>query len=150
MRRDLLNSIPEIDNFLEKAGLESPDPSDQGKVDFVLELLYINLINFRGEEFRNALANNLLELMFLPEEKDKIFNSFIRKIRSFGDFENFVRYEEKNFREVADKMIRKISKLYASLDEKKSQIGSSIIDWDLYHEVNKTRDKFIEYINKRK
>jgi hypothetical protein len=47
-------------------------------------------------------------------------------------------------------MIRKISKLYASLDEKKSQIGSSIIDWDLYHEVNKTRDKFIEYIKKRK
>jgi len=150
MRSDLLNSIPEIDNFLEKAGLESPDPSDQGKVDFVLELLYINLTNFKGEEFRNALANNLLELMFLPEEKDKIFNSFIRKIRSFGDFENFVRYEEKNFREVADKMIRKISKLYASLDEKKSQIGSSIIDWDLYHEVNKTRDKFIEYIKKRK
>ena len=44
--------------------------------------------------------------------------------------------EEKTFNRIGTKMIKKISKLYAMTKTE----NKSIKEWDLYHEINKTKE----------
>jgi hypothetical protein len=89
--------------------------SEEEKVNKIIELVYINLVNWKVEAFKEILTSEFIEeILGFRGQKKKTFQKFINKISRFEkNPEDFFRYEEKNFRDVADKMIRKISKLHA-------------------------------------
>ena len=90
------------------------------------------------------MTSNILEKMLgLQGEKQRRLKKFIRKIQRFKNTEDFFRNEEKLFKFVANKMIKKISKLYAMTKSK----NESIKEWDLYHELTKTKENLKTEIN---
>lgn len=118
--KELYNSMPEIDKFYERTGIDGGE-TDEEKVQELLRLVYVNLINAKGSAYKELLTSNFLEdLVGFDGKKESIFRKFINKIQNFKTLEDFFKYEEKLFRFVADKMIRKISKLYAIIEKEKS------------------------------
>jgi hypothetical protein len=86
------------------------------------------------------LTTNFFEaFMGLSGDKEELFKKIIKKASKFeNNVENFYLYEEKNFKTVSREVMKKISKLY-SLTNKTEK--TSILDWDLHHEINKTYEK---------
>ena len=117
--------------------------TEDEKVDEILNLVYINLINTQIEKFKQFVETPMTGLF-------ELFNFFGSQI-SLGDegkinvakkkfinrlirFENnpteFFKYEIKNFNKVTNNMIKKLSKLYhIAIDNKTNE---SVIDWGLY------------------
>ena len=136
LRDELKGYIDKIDNIGTHLN-HSMGSNDEEKIDEILRLVYVNLINEKGEAYVNLMTSNILEKMFgMQGEKRKKLEKFIRKIQKFNNIKDFFKNEEKLFRFVANKMIKKISKLYAMT---KSE-DKSIKEWDLYHEINKTKE----------
>jgi len=127
---DLENNMDEINKFLERNNIEPTHDSVEGKIETILKLLYINLIGHTAEEYRNILTSNFMEQIFgFKGEKQKVFEKFIRKLERFGDFNNMIKYEEKNFKIVADEMIKKLSKLYALLGKEEKKENQQMNEW---------------------
>lgn len=136
LREELKAYIDKIDDIGSHIN-HSMGSNDDEKIDEILRLVYVNLINEKGGAYVDLMTSNVFEKMLgLQGEKRKKFEKFIRKIQKFNNVKDFFKNEEKLFRFVANKMIKKISKLYAMT---KSE-NKSIKEWDLYHEVNKTKE----------
>lgn len=135
LRNELKNHIDKIDKVGSTMNHHMGD-TDEEKIDEILRLVYVNLINEKGDAYRDLMTSNFLEkVLGLQGEKLKKFKKFIRKVQRFKNTEDFFRNEEKLFKFVANNMIKKISKLYAMT---KSE-NKSIKEWNLYHEVNNTK-----------
>ena len=63
-------------------------------------------------------TNFLEELLGFQDEKKKVFDKFVSRVSRFENPKDFVKYYEKFFNYIGDKMIRKISKLYAITQKK--------------------------------
>ena len=70
----------------------------------------------------------------LPQTFNELFQAhknFFNHVSKFvGRPTDFIKFEVNRFRDVADKTIRKLSKLYAITH--KNQTNESIINWDLH------------------
>ena len=145
LKTELKEYIPNIDKIGEKINHDMGS-NDEEKIDEVLRLVYVNLINNKGDAYIDLMTSNFMEkVLGLQGEKKKKLSKFLRKINKFNNPEDFFKNEEKLFKFVANNMIKKISKLY---DMTKSD-NKSIKEWDLYHKVKKT-DKNITTENKYK
>ena len=145
LKTELKEYIPNIDKIGEKINHDMGS-NDEEKIDEVLRLVYVNLINNKGDAYIDLMTSNFMEkVLGLQGEKRKKLSKFLRKINKFDNPEDFFKNEEKLFKFVANNMIKKISKLY---DMTKSD-NKSIKEWDLYHKVKKT-DKNITTENKYK
>ena len=134
LRKDLKGFIPKIDKIGEKINHDMGS-NDEEKIDEILRLVYVNLINNKGEAYINLMTSDIIEKMIgLQGKKGENLKKFLRKIQKFNNPKDFFKNEEKLFKFVANNIIKKISKLY---DMTKSD-NKSIKDWDLYHKVNKT------------
>jgi hypothetical protein len=125
-----INSILDHLNELERYN------TDEEKIDRILYLTYINLTNDMGKTFFSTLIDNPFEARFgfLDERKPVMLNNFINEITKFNDNpKDFFEYEEKKFKFVSSKMMKKLSKLYAMLPEDKK----SIKNWDLHQKITK-------------
>jgi len=134
LRNELKEFIPEIDKI---GGQMNHDmgSNDEEKIDEILRLVYVNLINNKAQSYINLMTSNIIERMLgLQGEKQNKLTKFLRKIQKFDNAEDFFKNEEKLFKFVANNMIKKISKLY---DMTKSE-NKSIKEWDLYHKLKKT------------
>jgi hypothetical protein len=154
LRKQLLGLIPEIENFFNEAGVENDEYEnldDEGKVNMFLQIYYNSLTHAKANTLYEMLTTNFLEAIsgFIGD-KDIFFRKFLKRISRFESFEEFFLYEESKFKFVADKMIKKISKVYSLLDEEKiNHIQESIINWDLYHKINKTQEKLLNELKRR-
>lgn len=111
--------------------------TDDEKVDELLRLVMINLTNEKGEKYKDLMTSNMAEELFgFRGQKLKNFKKYIEKIQRFQNPDDFFKNEEKYFNFVGDKMIRKISKLFAMT----SSEDKSIKDWERYHKVKKTNE----------
>lgn len=149
MRKELLGRVEEIMIFFEKVGVDSEDYedlSDEEKIDMFLQIYHNSLTHAKANTLQQMLTTNILEMLQgFVGDKDLFFRKFLRKISRFKSFEEFFRYEEANFKYIATKMIKKISKVYSLFsEEKNNNIQESIINWDLYHKINKTQERLLE------
>ena len=136
LRDELKNHIDKIDEIGNHIN-HNMGSNDDEKIDEVLRLVYVNLINKKGESYIKLMTSNIMEKMFgLRGDKEKKLKKFINKIQKFKNHNDFFENEEKLFKFVANKMIKKISKLYAMLKPE----NKSIKEWDLYHEIHKTNE----------
>jgi hypothetical protein len=134
LKNELKEFIPEIDRIGQKINHDMGS-NDEEKIDEILRIVYVNLINNKGESYISLMTSNIIEKMLgLQGEKQKKLIKFLRKIQKFNNPKDFFKNEEKLFNFVANNMIKKISKLY---DMTKSD-NKSIKEWDLYHKVKNT------------
>jgi hypothetical protein len=145
LREELTNYIEDIDELGEEIN-HPMGSNDEEKIDEILRLVRINLTNGKLENYAKLMTENMFEQMFgLQGEKAEKFRKYVTKINKFEDNESFFKNEEKLFQDVATKMIKKISKVYALIPEKSTQ--KSIKEWDLYHKIKGTKKNIKTKLN---
>jgi hypothetical protein len=138
LREELKSDIPAIDNFFDRIDFEPTSETDDGKVDDLLRLVYVNLVNNSLSTVKGMMSNNFLEqFLGFTGEKDKFFDRIIKFFTRFDkDPKKFYLYEEKNFKYVSSLMMKKIIKVYALAKEN----PKSIKDWELHQKINNTNE----------
>jgi hypothetical protein len=125
-KSELKKEMDNIDELFKHLKIYRDDMSDDDKINEVLRLVFVNILNWRADSFRDLITSSFIEkIMGFSGEKGKVFDKFINSIRKFKTPESFFEYEGENFRLVANKMIKKLSKLY-DLAEKNEIIKSNL------------------------
>jgi len=138
-RESLKQYIPQIKDLFDDNNINYTGMTEDEFIDKTLEIVLVNLMNWRAKSTYQLLASHPLELF--TGKKDKFFNKYLEKLSRFNDdFKKYFEYEEKMFRFVATKMIKKISKLY---DMAKNQTNESIINWELWHKLKGNDNKIV-------
>jgi hypothetical protein len=150
--QDLKQQEDRLDALLEHIGEDPSDMSIDEKINKVLELVYIDLVNNRMDLFMQMTQGPMddfltfgAQLGMIPpgsEEKMKQLqktNEIRRKFlsRTMRYEKNPIKFFEDEFEEfnyVANKMLKKISKLYAMAKDDE-QVSESIINWDLHQQI---------------
>lgn len=142
LKEELKEYIPKIDEIFQ--GLDiSTDMSVDEKIEKMLEVTYLTMTNIKAQSIHRNLSNDFLEKITgtLRPEKREFFNRLLNRISRFPSYKEFFDYEEKMFKFVSRKVMKKLGKLYAMA---KVEEGS-ILEWDLYQQVNKNKfDGFVK------
>lgn len=157
LKKELLENIKDIDIFIkEHRDIYDDIPnSNEEKVNLILKTYYSSIINLKMQNIQSMLKlDHPFAQFFLSdmEERIDIHNKYAKKITKQKKFDKFFEFEEKRINFAADKMIKKIYKLYDMAKDdnttEKLKISKEIKDWDLYHEVKKTKTEFTTEIKK--
>lgn len=152
--KSLYNQIEYIDRLIEHAGEADPKQmTDKEKIEYILELVYVNLINSKLESFDNYFytTKEKFEKMFLSlfsnagsssvnKEKENVRNKFINFLGKYQNRElDFFKDECERFNYETRKIMKKISKIYALIPDKKEETNESIVNWDLNQKIMEKR-----------
>jgi hypothetical protein len=144
LKEELRNYLPKINEILESLD-DDTNISDDQKLERILELTYITLINTKGNVIKSIISTEITEKLFGMLRPDKVpfFNQMIKSVQRFPSYKEFFKYEEKKFKYVSNNMMRKLAKLYAisKTDE------SYIFDWDLHQKI---RGKYKGFVKESK
>ena len=150
--QDLKQQEDRLDGLLEHIGEDPSDMSIDEKINKVLEVVYIDLVNNRMDFFMQMTQGPMddfltfgAQLGMIPpgfEEKMKqlqktneIRQKFLsRTMRYEKNPTKFFEDEFEEFNYIANKMLKKISKLYAMAKDDE-QVSESIINWDLHQQI---------------
>ena len=142
-----------LDALIDHIGEDPSNMSVDEKINRVLEVAYIDLVNNKMDLFvtmtEHAMDSFLkfgAQLGMLPsgaEEKLKELektNEIRQKFLKFAmKYENnpkkFFEDEFEKFNYVANKMLKKISKLYAMAKDDEQPVSESILNWDLHQQI---------------
>jgi len=148
LKSELKDYIPQIDGVLNRITNETFN-TDEEKIDEILRVVYVNLVNNTLNATKSIMVNNFFEgLSGFDGKKDELFRKIANYVIRFEDNEkNFYLYEEKKFKHISGIMMKKLSKLYSMAKDEKS----SIKNWDLHHKINRTNENIeSEYKFKRR
>jgi hypothetical protein len=141
-----------VDALLEHIGADPENMSENEKIDEVLHLVYVNLVNLRmgifndmisdkSDEIRNFLKQISGNIPSFMEDEDKekmdnLRNKFLNYLIKFqNDPTGFFEAECEKFNYIATKMLKKISKLYALAKNDNESVSESIINWELHQKL---------------
>jgi hypothetical protein len=141
-----------VDALLEHIGTDPENMSENEKIDEVLNLVYVNLVNLRMGIFNDMISDkadeirNFLKLMsknvpsFLEDDnKEKMENLRNKFLNYLIKFQNnptgFFEDECEKFNYISTKMLKKISKLYAMAKDDEQPVSESIINWELHQQL---------------
>lgn len=121
LRSNILeNHMDRVNEILDNLMIQGrKQMSDQEKVDEILNIFYINLVNTDLGVFRQLITTNFLENLFgFDENKQKVYDKHANYLRRFEKNPiDYFRFEEKYMKMLSDNIIRKIHKLYSLLPE---------------------------------
>jgi hypothetical protein len=141
-----------VDALLDHIGEDPESMSENEKIDMVLHLVYVNMVNMRMGTFMEMISDKgdsvrdfLMQLTgqvpsFLKDEDeekkmDKLRDKFFNYVTKFKDNPTqFFKDECEKFNYVSTKMLKKISKLYA-LAKDDDEVNESIINWELHQQL---------------
>ena len=141
-----------VDALLEHIGADPENMSENEKIDEVLNLVYVNLVNLRMGIFNDMISDkadeirNFLKLMsknvpsFMEdddkEKMDNLRSKFLNYLIKFqNDPTEFFVAECEKFNYISTKMLKKISKLYAIAKDDEQPVSESIINWELHQKL---------------
>jgi hypothetical protein len=142
-----------LDKLLEHVNEDPSNMTIDEKINRVLEITYIDLVNNRMELFTimtehamddflrfgsqlGLLPSNAEEKVKQLEKTDKIRNKFLSQtIKYQKNPTKFFENEFERFQYVANKMLKKISKLYAMAKDDEQPVSESILNWDLHQQI---------------
>ena len=141
-----------VDALLEHIGTDPENMSENEKIDEVLNLVYVNLVNLRMGIFNDMISDkadeirNFLKLMsknvpsFMEdddkEKMDNLRSKFLNYLIKFqNDPTEFFEAECEKFNYISTKMLKKISKLYALAKDDNESVSESIINWELHQKL---------------
>ena len=148
---DIKSNMERVDALLDFVGEDYSDMTDDEKIKAVLDLVYINITNHRAEIFMNMTDDSMDDLIRMSSvfgqlpsqlikkakelektnEVRKKFLSYVTKYES--NPVEFFKSEIENFNYVANKMLKKLSKLYSIA--KDDDVNESIQNWDLHQKI---------------
>jgi hypothetical protein len=134
LKKDLLNYIDDIDDILNRFDDVNLYKTDEEKVNRILELLYINLVNNIVSGYRELITTDFFEMFIgvLPPEKEEAHQKFSKEMQRFKNNPmEFFKFEEKKMKSISSEMLKKLSKLYSLIGDKKK----SIKEWDLHQNM---------------
>jgi len=153
---DFINQLKEsedrLDALIEHIGDDPSDMTIDEKIKIVLEVSYIDLVNNRMQMFMTMTEHGMddvikfgTQLGILPpklegnlegiQKTDAIRQKFLKYVMKYEKTPTkFFEDEIKNFQYVANKMLKKISKLYAMAKDDE-QVSESIINWELHQQI---------------
>ena len=100
----------------------------------MLELFYINLVNNIVSSYKELLTTHFFEQMsgLLFPDKQEAYLKFAQEARKYGKNPmGFFEFEEKKLNRISSEMLKKLSKLYSLIGDKKK----SIKEWDLHQKM---------------
>jgi hypothetical protein len=142
-----------LDKLIEHVNEDPSNMTIDEKINRVLEITYIELVNNRMELFTimtehamddflrfgsqlGLLPSNAEEKVKQLEKTDKIRNKFLSQtIKYQKNPTKFFENEFERFQYVANKMLKKISKLYAMAKDDEQPVSESILNWDLHQQI---------------
>ena len=145
-----------LDALLNHIGEDPSDMTIDQKIDRVLEVAYIDLVNNRMEMFVRMTEHHMDDMIkfgsqlgLLPkhlekgvkqlEKTDEIRQKFLSYVMKYEkNPTKFFEDEIENFQYIANKMIKKISKVYALAKDDKP-VSESIINWELHQKVREQK-----------
>jgi hypothetical protein len=134
LKKDLLNYIEDIDSILDRFGEVNSYKTDEEKVNRILEIFYINLVNNIVSSYKELLTTHFFEQMsgLLFPDKQEAYLKFAREVRKYEKNPmGFFEFEEKKMKSISSEMLKKLSKLYSLIGDKKK----SIKEWDLHQNM---------------
>jgi hypothetical protein len=171
---DFINGLKEdedrLDALIEHIGEDPSEMTLDEKINRVLEVAYIDLVNNRMEIFVRMTQHHMDDMIkfagglgMLPphledkakelEKTDKIRQKFLSYVMKYEkNPTKFFEDEIENFQYIANKMIKKISKVYAMAQDDEQQVSESILNWELYQKVKEQKNgkmKFDTEIRKK-
>jgi hypothetical protein len=141
-----------LDALLNHIGEDTSNMTIDQKIDRVLEVAYIDLVNNRMQMFMTMTEHGMddvikfgTQLGILPpglegnlegiQKTDAIRQKFLKYVMKYEkNPTKFFEDEIENFQYVANKMLKKISKLYAMAKDDE-QVSESIINWELHQQI---------------
>jgi len=146
-KKDLLEYLPMIEEILEELNVPT-NISDDEKINKFLDIFLITVKNAKASELSGMLISNFMEAVTgkIHPNKEKYFTQFIKKLNKFKNGQQFLEYQEKYFKFVTTKVMKKLSKLYAMT--KKDNTNESIVNWESYHKV--VKPKYTEFVKESK
>lgn len=150
---ELKNQMSRVDGLLEHIGEDPNVMTDDEKIEKVLEIVYISIVNTRMQFFMDMTSkgtDNFIEfgqqMGILPDfmKDEAIALSKVNEVRK--NFLNFTKRYEKNpikffqeeckkFNKVADQLLRKVAKLYDLAKDDDTQVSESILNWELHQQL---------------
>ena len=142
-----------LDALLNHIGEDPSDMTIDQKIDRVLEVAYIDLVNNRMEMFVLMTEHHMDDMIkfgsqlgLLPkhlekgvkqlEKTDEIRQKFLSYVMKYEkNPTKFFEDEIENFQYIANKMIKKISKVYALAKDDKQPVEESILNWELHQQL---------------
>jgi hypothetical protein len=153
---DFINELKEdedrLDALIEHIGEDPSEMTLDEKINRVLEVAYIDLVNNRMEIFVIMTQHHMDDMIkfagqlgMLPpnlddevkklEKTDEIRRKFLSYVTKYEkNPTKFFEDEIENFQYIANKMLKKISKLY-SMAKDDEQVSESILNWDLHQQI---------------
>jgi predicted CopG family antitoxin len=141
-----------LDAILEHINDDPSNMTIDEKIKRVLEVVHIDLVNNKMDLFVEMTSHSsddflrmALDIGLLPPNAEKNIEGLKKTNEIRQKFFNYViKYQEnptkffenefKNFNFVANKMLKKISKLYAMAKDDE-QVSESIINWELHQQI---------------
>jgi hypothetical protein len=141
-----------LDKLIEHIGEDPSNMTINEKINKVLEIVYIDLVNNRMELFMTMTEHSYddflkfgLQLGLLPDgarekleglhKTNQIRQKFLSQTTKYEkNPTKFFEVEFEKFNYVANKMLKKISKLY-DMAKDDEQVSESILNWDLHQRV---------------
>ena len=145
-----------LDALLNHIGEDPSSMTIDQKINRVLEVAYIDLVNNRMGMFVNMTSHHMDDMIkfgsqlgLLPkhlekgvkqlEKTDEIRQKFLSYVMKYEkNPTKFFEDEIENFQYIANKMIKKISKVYALAKDDKP-VSESIINWELHQKVREQK-----------
>ncbi len=145
-----------LDALLSHIGEDPSNMTIDQKIDRVLEVAYIDLVNNRMEMFVRMTEHSMDDMIkfagqlgMLPrhlepevkklEKTDEVRQKFLSYVMKYEkNPTKFFEDEIENFQYIAKKMIKKISKVYA-LAKNDEPVSESIINWELHQKVREQK-----------
>jgi hypothetical protein len=152
----LKESEDRLDALLEHIDEDPSNMTLDEKINKVLEVTYIDLVNNRMDMFiimtqhhmddmikfagqLGMLPPNLDDAVKKLEKTDEVRRKFLKYVMKYEkNPTKFFEDEIENFQYIANKMIKKISKVYA-LAKDDEAVSESIINWELYQKVREQK-----------
>lgn len=149
--KSLYEQMEDVDSLIEHAGGDPSTMSEEEKVEGVLKLVYVNLVNLKTDIFDHyfytskekidKMFGGLLNSLFgkpdnSNEGKEKIRNKYWNYVMKYKNNEmKFFKDECERFNYVSTKLLKKISKIYSLIPDDKEVTNESIINWELHHKL---------------
>jgi len=138
---NLRNNIDEIKKAFDDNDIDYDGLTDDQIVKEILKITVINLTNYKGSTIQDMLVRSFSEQFFGLSGKKKFFDDYMKKMEiDVNNPEMFFKKEIKTMSFLADKMIKKLAKLYDMTEPKNDSNINEITLW--HDEVPKTTNKF--------
>lgn len=116
------NYMGRVNDILEMVDEDMEGSSDREKVNFILDLWVRNYLRNNMESFQSQMSENFFEQMFgFPTNKEKALERHKKRLTKIDNYMEFIKYEDTLTKSIADKVSRKIHKLYDYLPSEEKQ-----------------------------